>query len=370
MKVFVSSLITGMEPIRLAARKAVETLRHAPIMAEDFGTQPNSPHVACLTGLRQSDVVVLILGERYGAEQASGLSATHEEYREAKGFKPVIAFVQEDVVREPKQAAFVDEVQGWSGGLFRGGFRNADDPVVAITRALHDYELATAVAPVDEADLQRRAMTLLPPAARGGYSGGPMLALAVAGGPHQQILRPVEIEKADLAESLHQAALFGDARIFDSEEGIRRAMEHDTLVLSQDRAGEVRLDQSGGLRLVLPFERAHGQMGMMVLIKEDVDRALVAGLTYAATVLDRIDPTQKLTHVGLAARIDGAEYRAWRTRAEHDVNVQSVSLGFGAGDQRSGVHVVRPRAALRLDRVRLVEDLLVPLRRQWKSAGR
>ena len=76
MKVFVSSLITGMESIRLAARKAVEILRHAPIMAEDLGAQPNSPQVACLTGLRQSDVVVLILGERYGAEQASGLSAT------------------------------------------------------------------------------------------------------------------------------------------------------------------------------------------------------------------------------------------------------------------------------------------------------
>lgn len=34
-----------------------------------------------------------MLGEAYGMKQASGLSATHEEYREARDTKPVIAFV-------------------------------------------------------------------------------------------------------------------------------------------------------------------------------------------------------------------------------------------------------------------------------------
>ena len=47
-------------------------------MAEDFGARPDSPQVACLTGLRQSDIVVLIVGEHYGAVQPSGQSATHE----------------------------------------------------------------------------------------------------------------------------------------------------------------------------------------------------------------------------------------------------------------------------------------------------
>jgi hypothetical protein len=32
MKVFVSSLISGMEPLRAAARDAITTLRHEPIM--------------------------------------------------------------------------------------------------------------------------------------------------------------------------------------------------------------------------------------------------------------------------------------------------------------------------------------------------
>ncbi|MGI4757637.1 MAG: DUF4062 domain-containing protein [Janthinobacterium lividum] len=69
MKVFISSLITGMEPFRAAAKDAIATLRHEPIMAEDFGARPNSPQVACLSELRQADVVVLILGAGYGAVQ-------------------------------------------------------------------------------------------------------------------------------------------------------------------------------------------------------------------------------------------------------------------------------------------------------------
>src|SRR6266498_5943032 len=43
--------------------------------------------------------VRLLLGARYGKRQASGLSATNEEYREAKTRCRVLAFVQRDVDR-------------------------------------------------------------------------------------------------------------------------------------------------------------------------------------------------------------------------------------------------------------------------------
>ena len=95
MKIFVSSLILGMKSQRSQAREAIEALRHQPIMAEDFGARPSSPQVACLTGLRQSELIILILGARYGTPQESGLSATHEEYREARGNKPVLVFVEQ-----------------------------------------------------------------------------------------------------------------------------------------------------------------------------------------------------------------------------------------------------------------------------------
>ena len=52
MKVFISSLISGMEEERAAVKRAIELFRHRAVMAEDFGARPSSPQVACLAGVR------------------------------------------------------------------------------------------------------------------------------------------------------------------------------------------------------------------------------------------------------------------------------------------------------------------------------
>ena len=66
--------------------------------------------------------------------------------------------------------------------------------------------------------------------------------------------------------------------------------------------------------------------------------------------MDKVDPTQRLTHVAVAAKISDADYLGWRTEREKDANPNSIT----------------PRAALRLDAARIVEDLIVSLRRQWR----
>jgi hypothetical protein len=72
MKIFVSSVITGMEAERASAKEAILQLRHEPIMAEDFRAQPCSPQVACLNELRQCAAAVLLVGAEYGTKQPSG----------------------------------------------------------------------------------------------------------------------------------------------------------------------------------------------------------------------------------------------------------------------------------------------------------
>ena len=104
MRVFISSLITGFESLRDAAASASATLGHEPVRAEDFQASPDSPQQACLAGVRGSDVVVLILGERYGVVQQSGLSATHEEYRVARESRPVLVFIQQ--ARNPSRGSW------------------------------------------------------------------------------------------------------------------------------------------------------------------------------------------------------------------------------------------------------------------------
>lgn len=372
MKVFISSLISGFGSQREAARRAVTTLRHEPVMAEDFGAQPNSPQVACLQGLRGSDLVVLVLGERYGFVPAgSSLSATHQEYREARGTKPVLAFVQQGVTPEPEQAAFIEEVQGWEGGLFRGTFTDAVDLQEGIIRALYDVTLASAVAPVDEAEVVARAIALIPAENRNQVTST-FLDLAVAGGPTQRILRPVELEAASLAEHLQQAAMFGEHRVFDRAKGVNGGMADADLVISQERGTFLRLTEQGALAIHMPLDepRSPGHMGFdmgMVIIEETVHQRLTTALGFAAAILERIDPTQRLTHLAIGARISGAEHRAWRTRAQNAASPNSIQMSMGGRGERSPITVSVRRAVLRLDRAALIEDLLVPLRRQFPT---
>lgn len=104
-----------------------------------------------------------------------------------------------------------------------------------------------------------------------------------------------------------------------------------------------------------------------MILEENIHAAIGTALAYGSALLERIDPTQRMTHVGIAARIEGAEHLSWRTRAEHDASPNSVSMAMNYGDERPPVSLSRPRAALRLDRTRLIEDILVPLRRQRQT---
>jgi hypothetical protein len=372
MRIFISSLISGMEPLRRAARNAVTALGHQPIMAEDFGARSSSPQVACLDGIRLADVVVLILCDRYGTVQPSGLSATHEEYREAKGRKPVLAFVQEGITPEPDQVKFISEIQGWESGLFRASFTEPADLQPTITRALHEWELANAVGPLDPENLLARALALIPREQRGYITSTSSLVVSITGGPTQSILRPAEIEDSALGEELLQAALFGEHRIFNSTRGSSKTLVGHALVLDQESgSASLRLDEQGAILITLPIERSDKGHGLPVLIEETVQRQLSAALGYAGGLLERLDPTQRLTHVAIATKIYGGGFLAWQTQREHDSSPNQIrtSISFG-NEERAAVHLTpphRPRAALRLDAGRLVQDLVVLLRRQWKS---
>lgn len=372
MKIFVSSLISGFEPLRAAARSAILALGHEPVMAEDFGAKPASPQVACLQGLRSADLVVLILGERYGAvPPGSKVSPTHEEYLEARETKEILLFVHEGVAPEPAQEALLREAQGWRGGLFRAGFRAADDLRDAVTRAIHKFELAHAAAPLNTPELRAAAEGMLADRSRHGSQGPSRLRFALAAGPRQQVLRPAELEADSLAEALHQQAMFGTPKLFEKSSGVDARMDGDVLVVEQENGASLRLDEQGGVAIALPLEReasrSRGFGGVMLgIVEESVLRELTNAIAFADWLLDKVDPTQRVTHVGLAARIEASEFMAWRTQAEQDASPNSGTMRMSPAPKKP-VCVDRPRGALKFDARRLAEDLLVPLRRQWKA---
>lgn len=147
MKVFVSSVIQNYGKYREAVRRAVDHVRTTkqipiePIMVErDLPSLNLSSQRACLDEVASADIYVLILGRRYGwVNPASGLAATHEEYRTARLLgKPVLAFIQATSM-EKEQKLFATEVSDYVTGSFRTTFKTATELRLVTEHALDAF---------------------------------------------------------------------------------------------------------------------------------------------------------------------------------------------------------------------------------------
>lgn len=364
MKVFISSVIAGMEGHRAAAREAAESLGYTVIAAEDFGASPNSPQQVCLAGVREADVVVLLLGARYGAPQRSGQSPTHEEYHDARGQKPVLVFVQDGIAREPDEEKLLEEVSGWEGGQYREPFDSPASLRAVVTRALHRWALSQQAGPVNEQELTARVVALLPQRSTYG-AGSPLLHVVVAGAPAQQVLRPSDLDDPALETAMEQEALFGERPVFDRRQGVQASVSGTTLVIRQPNA-EITVDERGSIRMSRPARDTGSRPteGIPSLVEEDVRDRVGSAIRYAGWLLDRIDPTQRLNRVALACRLDGVGYMPWRTRAEVAASPNQASMGFPGREAADSQPLILPRAALLMDSARQAEDVTVRLRRQ------
>jgi hypothetical protein len=363
MNVFLSSVITGMEDARDNAGEAIIALGHNLIRAEDFGASPRSPQQTCLEGVRGADVVVLVLGARYGFAQPSGLSATHEEYREAKVRCDVLVFVQRDIEREPEQDTFVQEAQSWNAGQYTEPFSTPEELRRLITRRLRELELARQAGQPDEMEMHLRAEALIPSTSE---TYRDALFVTIAGGPRQQVLRPSEIESVGLQKMLVQEALFGTNSIFTHEEATRTEVAGHLLRISQERAS-LLLDEQGSIRIVQPAATQDERAALSALIQEEVVERTERSLRFAGWVLDQVDGPRRLTDVVPIAGILNASYMPWRTRREHELSPNSATMSQAG--ERIVVNLAplsRKRATLLNDAPSIAEDLMVLLRRQMR----
>ncbi len=100
--IFISSTIADLQYLRDGLRDAVNDLRYHPVMSEhgEVGyLRPTTAADACYRTVEQCQMVVLIIGKRYGSIGADGLSVTHKEYRAAQLSQiPTITFVEPQVL--------------------------------------------------------------------------------------------------------------------------------------------------------------------------------------------------------------------------------------------------------------------------------
>lgn len=366
MQIFISSVISGFEEHRAAAVEAIRSLGHDVIQAENFSAATTSAQIACLNGVRQADLVIVLLGDRYGAVQSSGQSATQEEFEEAtSSSKPVLVFVRTNVSQEPKQQAFIDMVQGWTSGSFTGSFDASDSLRSAIIKAIHDWEMAGARGSVDEAELAHRAVDAIGSRNRYNLNASRLLVFSLAGSPHQQIVRPSAIEDVDFQRELKQSALFGACSIFDDRNGTSTKI-HDGALMLEQRDHELRVSEDGALLLKVPLPSSGH--GMTAIIEEDVRDTIARGIGFLEEILKRIDSTERQSHVALAVAILDVGVTTWRTRREHDANPNTMTIStFDCED--AGPVLLNPaqrsRSSFRSKINEMTEDFIVLLRRQF-----
>jgi hypothetical protein len=138
-----------------------------------------------------------------------------------------------------RQRAFVDEVRGWEGGVLPRRFATPEELEAAVTRALHDLELARQAAPLDELRV-------------GGARGGPRarssrllrrVALRRGRRPSSPASHPtLRAGRSGAAPDLHREVLLGENAAFHTTEGVRIRIEGILLLPSTlgDKASSVR----------------------------------------------------------------------------------------------------------------------------------
>jgi hypothetical protein len=141
-KVFISSVRRGLEEERDSLPALIKAVGHLPRRFEDFTAQPQPSRDACLAGVEDADIYLLLLGPHYGEPIFdSGLSPTEEEWTVAKrrGI-PILVFRKLNVDLDDAQLAFATRVQDYVTGRFRDTFSSAADLLPKVVEKLRELD--------------------------------------------------------------------------------------------------------------------------------------------------------------------------------------------------------------------------------------
>ena len=312
MKVFISSVRRGLGPERDYLPELILACGHTPLRFEDFGAQDLTSRGACLGGVQEADIYLLILGPHYGTEvDDSGLSPTEEEFNVAmeRGI-PVYVFVQSGIAVDLAQREFMDRVGNYKDGRFWAEFADHAELGVHVARVLREHREPAPpfrqMALTSQVQVPWRTGQLSVPQTR---DGSPVLEVHVL--PIESTaLRPVAhlAELAvQLASDARRQGFFGHGNALDiaSDTELAWAVRADDGVR---RGGwnEVRLDPYAGV-----YVTRGGAVAIFQTLPSDTLGSLVdeQDLAQRFTILLRhvVPYLPEAEHITVAAAIDPAD---------------------------------------------------------------
>jgi hypothetical protein len=144
MRIFISSITSGLVDERRQLAGLIEALGHEPVMFEKFGARVEPSRQECLEAVQSSDVYLLLLGEHYGHRfPETGQSATHDEFIAARAAGiPCLVFHKTGVQPDSDQGKFIAEVGDYASGHFWADFAGAADLQPLVVKAIRTLESA------------------------------------------------------------------------------------------------------------------------------------------------------------------------------------------------------------------------------------
>jgi hypothetical protein len=327
----------GYEAVRDAAARGIRFGGGHPVRAEDFPASSPSPRTACLDGVASCDGLALILGGHYGFITPAGVSATQEEYQEARRRRKRVFVFLEDVEREPRQEAFAREVSDLIGGHWRKTFSTADELEALVEQAVREATpmVAESTAEAGATRRIRAAVDRRPPGAQGIV----WLQAAWATGRDEEVVDPLRFGERAYQGRNHQLAHAGEAPLFAYEQGKRVEAGLAHLRIAQGEADDWRggrdlvvldIDADGTLSVALNvtgLDPAYGmgRLGQMYLISPgQARRRLEQAWAFAAARWNEVDPYLRHEPVFYNVVLHDVDRRRWAEPTPQDCTRMAV----------------------------------------------
>jgi Domain of unknown function (DUF4062) len=368
--VFISSIQSGLEDVRAGARAGVENYGYRAVMAETTGAAAASPQRALLDRVASADIFLLLIGPRYGARQASGLSATEEEFEEARRRgKPILVLVHEGE-RDPDQEEFLRRATGgWESGIFRNTFRDASDVGLAVVRALRNLEECGARAELEPVAIARAQELAASPGREGYGHGGSSARIVLVPLLGPRLLDALALDDQALPDELSGAARA--ARLVPHSEGITASVTAAGITLQvgerHSAAPMISVGTNGEVVAEASVAGDDQNFGSMRVVPERLEQAIRSAITFAQSVWGRIDARGEVQEVAVTVAIPQAQHKIWgRSRGGSSISMSGL---FSMPET-----AIAPQPALVIRRADLARDdtvarLVAEMRRVFVDAG-
>jgi hypothetical protein len=311
-RVFISSVMSGFEPYRKAARQGVLDAGMKPILIEDFPSLDISSRTACLDLVQSSDIYLAVLGDRPGSSPL-GKPVVEEEFEEARKRKLARLLFIQNTPRDPETEALVQRLSNYVTGRFRTAFQTQDELRTAIAAALRD---------LPRTDMDKNDASLVENLlATRTDDNTALLRLVVVPERKDDVFDILDFDREDLHRSIYHLAHSDKVRLFDFEQGplVAEVKDRELIVRQEDgTAGRrasvtVRLREDGGVIVDQALDdrtKDSSRSGFGFQIEEKgVAEAIRSGLSFVDALYEQRDPGHRFATFFHGAAIAGMSMR-------------------------------------------------------------